>query len=143
MSDSSESMIISETTISFAYKTHTTQNFFIRSDEGLPVKTPALEILYGDQFTSPTQLIKPSYLIISPSTQRHSFYRNLPSLTLTLVAPILFVSSLVWLVVLSTSTAWPVRRSNCCTRPRTVDVKLVICCDCSIFLAINISICCD
>ena len=34
----------------------------IRSDEGLMLETPAFESLYGGQFTSSIQLIKPNYL---------------------------------------------------------------------------------
>ena len=37
--------------------------------------------LYGGQFTLSTQLIKPNYLVILPSTQHHSFFRNLPPLS--------------------------------------------------------------
>ena len=43
----------------------------IRSDEGLTLEMPALESLYGGQFTLSTQLIKPNYLAILPPTQHH------------------------------------------------------------------------
>ena len=36
------------------------------------------ESLYGGQFTLPTQLIKPNYLVILQPTQHHNFFRNLP-----------------------------------------------------------------
>ena len=65
MSDTSKSVIVGKTTI-FLHINTQTQNFYVRSNEGLPVETSALEILYGEQFTSSTQLIKPSYLIIPP-----------------------------------------------------------------------------
>ena len=38
------------------YKLHTTHNFLIRSDEGLPLKMLALEFLYDGQITLPTLL---------------------------------------------------------------------------------------
>ena len=38
-----------------------TKCFWIRSDEGLALKTSAFESLYGGQFTLSTQLIKPNY----------------------------------------------------------------------------------
>ena len=46
----------------------------IRSDEGLALEMSASESLYGGQFTLSTQLIKPSYLVILPPTQHHSFF---------------------------------------------------------------------
>ena len=36
----------------------------IRFNEGLTLETSAFEFLYGGQFTSSTQLIKPNYLVI-------------------------------------------------------------------------------
>ena len=56
------------------------QSIWIRSDEGLTLETPAVESLYGGQFTLSTQLIKPNYLVILPPMQHHSFFRNLPRL---------------------------------------------------------------
>ena len=55
---------------------------WIRSDERLTLETSAFESLYGGQFTLSTQLIKPNYLVILPPTQHHSFFRNLPPLSL-------------------------------------------------------------
>ena len=52
--------------------------FRIRSDEGLTLETSAFESLHDGQFTLSTQLMKPNYLVIFPSTQHHSFVRNLP-----------------------------------------------------------------
>ena len=40
----------------------------------------AFESLYGGQFTLPTKLIKPNYLVKLPLTQHHRFVRNLPPL---------------------------------------------------------------
>ena len=37
---------------------------------------------HGGQFTLSTQLIKPNYLVILPATQHHSFFRNLPPLSI-------------------------------------------------------------
>jgi len=37
----------------------------ISSDEGLTLETSAFKSLYGGQFTLSTQLIKPSYLVIT------------------------------------------------------------------------------
>ena len=51
---------------------------FIRSDEGLTLETSAFESLYSGQITLSTQLIKPNYLLILPSTQHHSIITNLP-----------------------------------------------------------------
>ena len=43
------------------YKSHTTHDSSIRSDEGLMLETSAFESLYSGQFTLSTQLIKPNY----------------------------------------------------------------------------------
>ena len=51
------------TKISNDYSTVTTILFNIRSDEGLTLKTPALETLYGGKFTLSTQFLKPNYLV--------------------------------------------------------------------------------
>ena len=51
------------TKISNDYSTVTAILFNIRSDEGLTLKTPALETLYGGQFTLSTQFLKPNYLV--------------------------------------------------------------------------------
>ena len=47
-------------------------------DDGPTLKTSAFESLYGGQFTLPTQLIKPNYLVILPPTQHHSFFQKSP-----------------------------------------------------------------
>ena len=55
-----------------------------RQKEGITLETSALETLYG-QFKLSTQPIKPNYLGIptppsplTPPTQHHSFFRNIP-----------------------------------------------------------------
>ena len=55
-----------------------------RQKEGITLKTSALQTLYG-QFKLSTQPIKPNYLGIptppsplTPPTQHHSFFRNIP-----------------------------------------------------------------
>ena len=56
----------------------------LRSDEGLTLETLVFESLYGDQFTLPTQLIKPNYLNIPSrcSTKEPAFGdRTLPKRT--------------------------------------------------------------
>ena len=63
------------------YKPHTTRSSLIRSEEGLSLETTAFESLYSGQFTLSTQLIKPNYLVILPTKQHHSFFRNLPSVS--------------------------------------------------------------
>ena len=57
-------------------------NLVLSTDEGLTLETSAFECLYGGQFTLSTQLIKPNYLVKLPPTQHHSFFRNLPPLSL-------------------------------------------------------------
>jgi len=55
-------------------------------DEVLTLETSVFESLYGGQFTLSNQSIKPNYLLnkYSPSTQYHSFFRNLPLWSLVL-----------------------------------------------------------
>ena len=44
-----------------------------RSDEELTLETSAFESLYGGQFTLPTQLIQPNYLVILPTDAAPQF----------------------------------------------------------------------
>ena len=49
---------------SSVHKPHTAHNSSIRSDVGLTLETSSFASLYGGQFSLPTQLIKPNYLIL-------------------------------------------------------------------------------
>ena len=64
-------------------------------DKGLTLETSASESLYGGNFTLCTQLIKPNCLAILPPTQHHSFFRNLPPITL--IVHLLFFSQVKYM----------------------------------------------
>ena len=46
----------------------------LRSDEWLTLQTPAIETLYGGQFTISTQLIKPNYFVTLPTDGAPQFF---------------------------------------------------------------------
>ena len=46
----------------------------LRSDEGLTLRTPALETLYGGQFTISAQLLKPNYFVTLPTDAAPQFF---------------------------------------------------------------------
>ena len=54
-----------------AYKPHATHNSSICSDEGPTLETSASRSRCGGQFILSTQLIKPNFLVILPTTQPH------------------------------------------------------------------------
>ena len=64
----------------------------IRSDERVMLKIPAFESFYGGQLTLSTQLIKPNYLVILPSTKHHS---SLETYLLYILKSILFWNKLL------------------------------------------------
>ena len=46
----------------------------LRSDDGLTLRTPALETLYGGQFTISAQLLKPNYFVTLPTDAAPQFF---------------------------------------------------------------------
>ena len=71
------------------------------NDEGLTLETSSSESLYDGQFTLSTQLIKPNYLVILPPTQHHSFFRNLPPLSYTIIRQLHGRANIYFLLTIS------------------------------------------
>ena len=59
------------------YKSYTTHNSSIRSDEGLTLETSAFQFLYGGQFTSSTPLITQIFVYHSPTDAAPQFPQKL------------------------------------------------------------------
>ena len=90
------------------------------NDEGLTLETSASESLYGGQFTLSTQLIKPNYLVILPPTQHHSFFRNLPPLSYTIIRQLHGRANIYFLLTISRvffggkRTSWENKENSSC-----------------------------